>query len=220
GKKLNLLSGITRHDIRNHLLLLNGFVEMLNIEVPNPAFEPYFSRIKAASSQIESMIRFTQEYEKIGIHAPTWQDLHTLVEDAGKSAPLGNILLENDLPANTEMFADPLIQKVFFNLIENAVRHGGTITRVRFSFETRNGDGIVACEDDGVGIPAEKKENIFEPGFGENTGLGLALSREILDITGITITETGDPGRGARFEMRIPEGMHRLRSSSSGVPSN
>ncbi len=212
GKKLNLLSGITRHDIRNQLLVLNGFVELLNIEVPDPAFDTYFSRIKAATGQIESMIRFTQEYEKIGIRAPAWQHLHTLVEEAGKCAPLGHVTLTNDLPANTEILADPLIQKVFFNLIENAVRHGGgTITRVRFSFETRNGEGIVACEDDGAGIPAEKKEKIFEPGFGENTGLGLALSREILGITGITITEAGDPGRGARFEIRVPRGMYRKR---------
>ncbi len=39
--------------------------------------------------------------------------------------------------------------------------------------------------------------------------LGLALSREILDISGISITETGEPGKGARFEMTVPEGTWR-----------
>jgi CheY-like chemotaxis protein len=44
-----------------------------------------------------------------------------------------------------------------------------------------------------------------------NTGLGLALSREILDITGIAIKETGEPGKGARFEMTMPKGMWRTK---------
>jgi len=66
------------------------------------------------------------------------------------------------------------------------------------------------CEDDGMGVPAEEKEKIFERGFGKNTGLGLTLSKEILSITGITIRETGEPGRGARFEMTVPKGAYRL----------
>jgi signal transduction histidine kinase len=52
-------------------------------------------------------------------------------------------------------------------------------------------------------------EMIFKRGYGKNTGLGLALSRKIPDIPGITITETGEPGKGARFEMKVPKGMNR-----------
>ncbi len=50
-------------------------------------------------------------------------------------------------------------------------------------------DRIIVCEDDGDGIPDDKKEMIFEKNFGKNTGLGLFLAREILSITGITIQE-------------------------------
>jgi signal transduction histidine kinase len=65
---------------------------------------------------------------------------------------------------------------------------------------------LFVCEDDGDGIPVEDKERIFDWGFGKNTGFGLAISREILGITGITIRETGVPGKGARFEMAVPKG--------------
>ena len=102
------------------------------------------------------------------------------------------------------MFADPLIVKVFYNLMDNAFRYGGKITTIRFSVEQRDEYHVVVCEDDGEGVITEEKERIFERGFGKNTGLGLALSREILDITGITIRETGEPGKGARFEMAVP----------------
>jgi signal transduction histidine kinase len=57
------------------------------------------------------------------------------------------------------------------------------------------------------------KEKIFERGFGKNTGLGLFLAREILVITGITITENGTPGKGARFEITVPKGMWRRKGA-------
>ena len=65
------------------------------------------------------------------------------------------------------------------------------------------------CEDDGDGVPEDKKELIFCKGVGTNTGLGLFLTPEILAITGITIAETGTSGRGARFEMTVPKGGFR-----------
>ena len=69
------------------------------------------------------------------------------------------------------------------------------------------------CEDDGVGISDENKEKIFDRGFGKNTGLGLFLSREILSLTGITIHETGEPGKGVRFEIKLPNGAYRFANT-------
>ena len=79
------------------------------------------------------MIEFTKEYESIGLNAPAWQDCRTHVDTAIKQAPLGNVTMNNDLPPGAEVFADPLIVKVFYNLMDNAVRYGGKITTVRFS---------------------------------------------------------------------------------------
>ena len=210
NRKLNLLSGITRHDIKNQLLALNGFLEVLRRKTPDPALKGYFTRITETSARISAMIEFTKEYEKIGVTAPAWQDTRTLVETAAMQAPLGKIIVKNDLPAGTEVYADPLVVKVIYNLMDNAARYGDTITSIRFSLQEYNGNQIIICEDDGKGIPADEKERIFERGFGKNTGLGLALSREILDIAGITIRETGRPGEGARFEIMVPKGMWRI----------
>jgi signal transduction histidine kinase len=217
NKKLTLLSSITRHDINNQLMSINGFLELLQRQVPDQALEDYFTRIAKASTRISAMIQFTKEYEQIGVHAPAWQDCRTLVDTAAKEAPLGDVVVKNDLPDGIEVFADPLIVRVCYNLMDNAVRHGGKITVIRFSVDERNGDHIIVCEDDGVGVLAEEKVNIFDRGFGKNTGLGLFLSREILDITGITITETGESGRGARFEMVVPKGMWRFKKIGAAV---
>jgi len=208
--KLNLLSGITRHDINNQLVALRGYLALLEMKQYDPAFPAYLKNAKAAAERVAAMIRFTKEYESIGINAPLWQDCRTLVETAAQEIPAGSVTVKNDIPAATEVFADPLIIKVFYNLIENAVRYGGKITTIRFSVQESRINPRIICEDDGDGIPVEAKEKIFVRGFGKNTGLGLFLSREILSITGITIHETGEPGVGARFEIQVPASSFRM----------
>ena len=215
SRKLNLLSSITRHDINNQLTGLRGYLTLLEKKQPDPTFTEYFQKINIAAQRISAMIQFTKEYEKIGVNSPVWQNCRTLVDTAAKQATLGKVMVKNDLPAGHEVFADPLVVKVFYNLMDNAVRYGGKITTIRFSTEERDGVHFVVCEDDGDGVIAGEKEKIFERGFGKNTGLGLALSREILDITGITIRETGEPGKGARFEMVVPKGAWRITGNGA-----
>jgi len=191
-----------------------GYLEILEDTPLAPSQNDYFKKVSTAAKRISAMIQFTKEYESIGVTAPAWQDTHTLVDTTAKQAPLGKVMVKNDLPAGTEVFVDPLIAKVFYNLMDNAVRYGGKITTIQFSSLESGDDQVIVCEDDGDGVIAAEKEKIFERGFGKNTGLGLALSREILPITGITIKETGEPGKGARFEMVVPKGMWRMTGES------
>ena len=206
NKKLTLLSGITRHDINNQLTVLMGYLELLEMEQPDPSFSTYFNKITHAAERIQAMIQFTKIYEGIGVNAPVWQNIRTPLDTVVKDVTFGDIRLVNDIPDDMTVFADQLIVKVFFNLMDNAVRYGGKITTIRFSVEERDGNFVIVCSDDGNGVSVEEKEKIFERGFGKNTGLGLFLSREILAITGITIIENGEPGKGARFEMVVPNG--------------
>lgn len=210
NKKLNLLSGITRHDINNQLMALNGFVSLLQHHITDVSYNCYFSRITEASRNITEMIEFTKEYEKIGTGALIWQDLTSVINTAGKGVIPGKILVKNDLDATTEVFSDPMLEKVFFNLLDNSVRHGQQVTEIRVSSHPSGDDLVVVWEDNGVGIAADEKELIFERGFGKNTGLGMFLVREILSLTGITIAEAGEPGVGARFEITIPHGSWRI----------
>jgi signal transduction histidine kinase len=103
-----------------------------------------------------------------------------------------------------------MLEKVFSNLVDNSRRHGEHVQHISFTRVPGSGDSvIIVYEDDGVGVPETDKERIFEKGFGNHTGLGLFLSREILAITGLTIRESGTPGRGARFEILVPQGKYR-----------
>nr|WP_320161927.1 PAS domain S-box protein [uncultured Methanoregula sp.] len=215
NRKLNLLSSITRHDINNQLTVLQGYLTLLEMKQPDKSFSGIFTNIKTAAQRITAMIQFTREYEGVGVNAPVWHDCRTLVDTAARQARLGRVSVNNDLPPGTEVLADPLIVKVCFNLIDNAVRYGRKITTIRFFVVERDGDFVIVCEDDGDGISQKEKNQIFMRGYGRNTGLGLSLSQEILEITGITIRETGEPGKGARFEMRVPDGSYRINPGKS-----
>ncbi|PKL64325.1 MAG: hypothetical protein CVV32_08300 [Methanomicrobiales archaeon HGW-Methanomicrobiales-3] len=210
NRKLAILNSITRHDINNQLMVLMAYLSMLEEHEDDSQNDEYCRIAIAAAERIASMIQFTKEYEKVGVQTPVWHDIRTIVDRAARKAACGDVVIQNDLPSGFEIFSDPLIVKVIYNLIENAVRYGNTITTIRFQLIECGADRLVICEDDGDGVAADEKEKIFERGFGRNTGLGLALSREILGITGITITENGEPGRGARFEMRVPHASCRI----------
>jgi signal transduction histidine kinase len=87
------------------------------------------------------------------------------------------------------------------------------VTSIEFSHNALNEGIVVIYEDNGGGVPAEYKEAIFDRKFFKHTGFGLFLSRTILGITGMKIRETGEPGKGARFEIIVPEGAFRFTRS-------
>ncbi|MDO8872062.1 MAG: PAS domain S-box protein [Methanoregula sp.] len=210
SQKLNLLSGITRHDLLNQLTALRGYLELSRENVNDPVLSDFISKEEHIAGMIENLILFTRDYQDLGVNAPAWQNVNTVVGKAVKDLPLRDVRVDVDR-TDPEVFADPLLERVFHNLVDNALRYGGEqMTGIRISSHERDTGLVIACEDDGVGISKGDKKHLFERGFGRHTGLGLFLSREILSITGITITETGEPGKGARFEITVPKGMYRF----------
>ena len=113
------------------------------------------------------------------------------------------IEIDNSL-ADIRVYADPLIERVFFNLFDNAIRHGGRTSEIDVVRSKTPNEMIIAVEDNGFGIPTVERGMLFHYGQGEGKGFGLYLCKEILEMTGLTMNETGTPGKGARFEIRIP----------------
>ncbi|HOI58810.1 MULTISPECIES: response regulator [unclassified Methanoculleus] len=212
NRKLQLMASITRHDLLNQLSALWGYLDLaLTLHEREPANAwRHVESARGIVDRISNTLRFTAEYQDVGAASPVWQEVRSLVERAEKYLTMGTITLENAVPVGVAIYADPLIEKVFSNLIENALRYGGTITTITFSLRQEGDAFTIICEDDGVGVARDEKEKIFTYAHGMNTGLGLFLAREILAITGIAIKETGVPGKGARFEIRCPAEVIRV----------
>jgi len=207
NRKLSLLSGITRHDVVNQLTILQGYRKIAAMKEVDPVVADLLGKIDTAAQIIASQIEFTKTYEELGVAAPAWFRLDGIIARSGKPE-----VMVLDACRNAEVFADPMIERVFFNLFDNAMRHGERVTKIAVSCKQASDGLLIIVEDNGIGIPLDEKEKIFEKGFGKNTGFGLFLVREILAITGITVTETGEPGKGARFEIVVPKGMYRFVS--------
>jgi PAS domain S-box-containing protein len=208
NKKLNLLNNVTRHDILNQLTVLIGYIELSRDDVSDPQMLNYISKEEQAAEAIKRQILFTRDYQNIGVHSPGWYNIWETVSLAIATIDLGGIRITVDLPP-FEIYADPLLEKVFYNLIENSIRHGEHVTEIAIrSVETRDGL-VLVLEDNGSGIPDNEKEKIFRREYFKNTGFGLFLGREILAITNLTIREAGVPGKGARFEIFVPNGAFR-----------
>lgn len=210
NQKLRLLTSLTRHDIFNQLSIVNSCHDLVMDESDPADLHKYISLACQAGEKIEKTIGFTREYEDFGIVSSGWQRIHHLIESAKSEVSFGDVIIENPISETQEVYADPIMRKVFTTLIENAIRHGGKITIIRFSSLEHEGTLTISCEDDGVGIPSKEKELIFHHGYGNHTGIGLFLAREILSITGLSIRECGVEGEGARFEMMVPQGKYRL----------
>jgi len=210
NKKLNILSGITRHDIKNKVLIIQGFLGFAKKLKVIEEIEPILNKIQDSAKAIEHQIDFTKEYQNLGVNSPKWLNLSNMITLT--STPSIHIFAET---GTLQIFADPLFEKVLHNLLDNTIRHGETATEVHVLAITEHNDIRIIWADNGVGVTIEEKEKIFQQGYGKNTGFGLFLIREILAITGMTIQENGEPGEGARFEITVPNGNWRYGSEAS-----
>ncbi len=213
NKKLNILSSLTRHDILNQVQVLLSYSELLEetTKKDDPGYE-FIGKLIEATRKIYRQISFTRDYQDLGVKAPQWQDVNFVCVE-GADAVDRTVIDVSCGTGSLEIYADTMFVKVFYNLFDNAVRHGESVTEIRITFtEEPDGSGLLTIADNGVGVEDDNKEQIFDRGFGSNTGLGLFLIREVLGITGISITETGTKGEGACFSIHLPAGTWRYGS--------
>ncbi len=208
NKKLELVGSITRHDVLNQLTAVNGYTELLSMLIEDPTMKSYLEKEQNALNKIRTQFQYAKEYQYLGIEPPRWQMIRSAVRRAGELFDLKTIRVVGNC-GNAAVCADPIFERAIFYLFDNAIRFGGNVTEIHISLVEDSRGVVLVFADNGEGIPAAYKEKCFERGVGKNTGWGLFLVREILAMTKITITETGEPGKGTRFEMHIPPDRFR-----------
>jgi PAS domain S-box-containing protein len=208
NKKLNILGSATRHDVLNSLTGLFGYLELAETKTSDEIILRYIRKARAASEVIKKQMEFTKVYQEIGSKRPDWINLDTTIRGTLASLPRKDVNIDIDVD-DIEVYADPMIERVFYNLLENSMRHGEKVRNISVSHKMVDRTMKLIFQDDGKGVNTEEKEIIFKRGYGRNTGYGLYMAKEVLGITGLSIIENGEPGRGARFEITIPAGKYR-----------
>lgn len=205
-RKLNVLNSTVFMEIMNAVFSLSGYLEIGREYTTDSTLLGFFNTESKILDNLSSIMKFARIFQNLGINPPLRQNVVQIFLFGISHLDMSqyNRVLRVD---GLEIFSDPLLEQVFFSLAENVIHHSIHGDEIRLWCK-ENTDGLILYfEDNGIGIPDNKKSEIFERSD-ENKGFGLFLVREILSITNISIRESGVYGQGARFEIHVPKGFY------------
>lgn len=218
NQKLNLLSAITRHSIRDQIYIILGYIHMSMEQVNDLHIQGYLEKQHHAACAISSQIEFAKNYQDLGLHPPSWQNVKEVFLFAISHLDMGEIT--RHISADGIMlYADPMLEKAFFYIAEYFCTPDRNTTCITVSAR-ESGEGLILVfEDDGSAVHPDEKERLFEYHEGSMMNSGLFLAQEILSITGILISETGIGPCTTRFEVMAPPGGYRTVQPSASEQS-
>ena len=217
NEKLSLLARISSDHLHQTVNEIIETVDEASAKCRDTSAIGLLERIRGMAWTLARQIFLTETYQDLGASPPEWIPVQGALRQADTSAAGGDLSIRF-WAERLEVYADPLFLDVMSHLVENAIRHGSTAKNLNVSYAETPGALELIVEDDGQGIPDEKKETIFEYDAGRHAGLGLFICRQILSVTGMTISETGRLGKGARFVIRIPDGNWRVEGAADDAP--
>ncbi len=212
------------HEVRNPLSSIGLNVEMLEELVAKAGFanesEAKESQqlLKSVTRELDRLTELTEEYLRLArLPAPQAhrEDVHALLDQvvafSKEELERARVKVVRQEPKDA-LFAladSGQLKQVLLNLIRNAreaMQAGGTLT---LKAQAHDGEVEIAVSDEGPGVPPEVQARLFEPFFSTKqggTGLGLSLSRQIVQAHRGSLKLESAPGKGATFVMRLPKG--------------
>jgi signal transduction histidine kinase len=224
NEKLGVVGNLTRHDVRNKLCTVTGNAFLLKKKYAYQAdIVDGLGKMEQACKDSVEIFDFAKMYEQLGVEELTYINMEKTLNEAAAlfSCPLNSKVI-NECHGLT-LLADSFLRQLFYNLIDNSLKHGEKVTRIRVHYEKVDQEKlIVVYEDDGVGISAVNKQQLFKEGFstGGSSGYGLYLIRKMIEVYGWTIQETGEPGKGAQFTITIPQLNQNGKSNFQIAPKD
>jgi signal transduction histidine kinase len=209
----DLLAGVS-HEVRNPLFGITSTIAALEQELAGDArFREYFDVIRRESGRLSRMMEEMLALQRRPRRAGGRVVLRSLMVEAADSVqsrfPRRPIETTVDCPDSLALrdADEDRIRSVFTNLIENAVLASEDPARIRLSAVRERGEVTIRVEDQGVGVPPELLDRLFEPfvtGRAGGTGIGLAICRQVVGEHGGTISVSSEAGRSTVFVIRFP----------------
>jgi DNA-binding response OmpR family regulator/anti-sigma regulatory factor (Ser/Thr protein kinase) len=223
------------HELRTPLNAIIGFSELLEDQVPGPLGPlqgQYVGHVLSSGRHLLSLINDILDVSKIEAGKmelrPEWTALSATLGSAREVVqPLADkrgVAIEFDVPHRLpDLYVDVVrIKQVLYNLLSNGIKFTPKGGRVSLSVHVAETTVRVDVSDTGIGIAAEDMPRLFrefeqiERSRGEKaegTGLGLALTRRLVELHGGTISAESEPGRGSTFSVTLP----MLRRADGGA---
>ena len=214
----NFLMSVS-HELRTPLTAIRGHVEALREGLTDDpdAHRNSLDVVAAETERLSRLVGDLLDLAKLDAHrfalTEDEVELRRVVEHAYQSrseeARQRGIVYEQAIEAEPVVHTDgDRVLQIVSNLIDNAFTWTPDGGRIDIRLGSQNGTVSVSVSDTGPGIPSDERERIFRPFFSGDgsggTGLGLAIARELAHALGGDLELESAPGRGSRFELRLP----------------
>lgn len=219
NKELESFVYTVSHDLKSPLFSVSGMIRMLESDLgdqKSPAQQRYMERILANIGNMEQMINDLLELSRIGSPHATLQNvaLNKLLHKVwlGEKVRYGSDDVQFEVDELPEALVDDRqIAQLFSNLIGNAFKYSDTSRplQIKISYSNEGDYHRFTVEDNGIGINPEIFPNIFDVFFRdapkevEGTGVGLAISKKIIENHGGKIWVESTPGLGTKFHFTL-----------------
>lgn len=214
------------HDMRAPLTTISGYADLMLHTLNGKLPEKQYQHLQAIQSQayrlnqlITSLLNIDQiEQGKLRTFWTTCNlnnVAHEVVEMLRVNARAGGVTLtlESPKPPLEIMADEEKVRQIFYNLISNAIKYGGEEGNVLVEIKAEEKEALILVHDDGPGMTKEQVGNLFQPYYRTDqaqqsrkvgTGLGLYITKTLVDTHGGTITAESLPGIRTTFGVRLP----------------
>lgn len=210
-KKLDLMNIVAWHEIQNKINGVRGYVDLSKEMMPDAKGMAFLEAEECLLIQIHNLLQYTKDYQKIGTQPHRWIRVESAVRVvlSGKSVDMLRIDLDVD---DLELFCDPTLEKMFALLIEYTLKNRKD-PEIKISSVRAPGGLHLIYEDNSAGIPYSRKQDLFTREIVRAEDFCFTFVHDILECSRMSIKETGEPGRGTRFEIMVPHGAFRFKES-------
>ncbi|WP_293026724.1 PAS domain S-box protein [Natronococcus sp.] len=218
-RRLEQFAHAASHDLQEPLRMVSSYLQLIERRYADELDEDgreFLAFALEGAERMRSMTDGLLAYARVKTRGKPLEpvDLEAVFENA-RSDLEGRIVA-----TGTDVTADPLptvegdenqLRQVFQNLLDNAIEYSDDTPRIHVSAERRGSEWKISVRDEGIGIPADEREQIFEMfqrlhgrGDHDGTGIGLALCERIVERHGGTIEVDSEPGEGSTFSVTLP----------------
>ncbi len=214
------------HDLRTPLNAIGGYCDLLQLGIHGPVTEKQndmLTRIKAAEKHLESLITEVLTFSKLEAGTETialsavsvesvLREVQSLVRPQLDVKGLEFVYVGSDTPAMVRADEGKL-KRIVVNLMTNAIKFTPRLGQVSLAWRADDSQVVIAVQDTGVGIAADRIGTIFDPFVQipgqkamnpDGVGLGLSIGSRLARAMGGNLTATSAPGKGTLFELSLP----------------
>ncbi|OUJ18397.1 Signal transduction histidine kinase containing REC and PAS domain [Methanonatronarchaeum thermophilum] len=209
-KRQKFLHRLLRHDISNKCQIIQGYLDLIDKEKIPEKDREIIDKIKQSANEQNQIIEKVRTLRKIDKEKTKPIDINKTIEGTIKTnkpqAQKNNIEIKNQTPKQTKAIAGNLLKEVINNIITNAIKHA-ECSQIQIKTQETPNNIKITIEDDGKGIPEQRKQKIFKKGYkaGKNkgTGLGLHITKKIIKGYNGQIKVKNSPTGGAKFDIYL-----------------